>query len=60
MSTGITYANVDCYDDVWRWCIVRNFDGQSGDVVCVLQDENGNPLPDLAEEIILKILCQNA
>jgi len=49
----IGYHHVDCFDDVWRWCIVRNFDGQCGDVVCVLQDEHGEPLPDLAERIIM-------
>jgi len=53
MSTEtIGYANVDCYDDVWRWCIVANYDGQCGDVLCVLHDEQGGPMHELAERII--------
>lgn len=51
-SGALEYQCVDCYDDVWRWCIVANYDGQCGDVLCVLHAEDGSPLGDLASRII--------
>ena len=48
----IGYHLVDCIDDVWRWCIVRDYDGQTGYVICVLHDEDGEPLHDLAQKMI--------
>lgn len=51
-SSRLEYQCVDCYDDVWRWCIVANYDGQCGDVLCVLHAEDGSPLGDLASRII--------
>lgn len=49
----IGYHRVDCEDEIVRWCIVRNFDGQFGDVVCVLETEDGEPMHELAEKIIM-------
>ena len=50
----VEYRHVDCYNDQWHWCLCRNYDGQGADVICVLEDEDGEPLHELAATIIEK------
>ena len=56
----LTYAHVDCYDDVWRWAVVTGYQGpqEYGAVIAIISDEDGEPIKDDLINPILNSLAK--